>query len=254
MSLSADAILLLASKGLSIAEIAEVARANVEAPPVETKDDRARRLAAERKQRQRERHAESVTKRDISVTSEADDQSRQSVTKRDNVTESHAAPRARVEDNLLTTDTEPNLTTLNFDAPDRVTLDYLAGELERFGGLAMASKAIAPRLFDLSPILGLLKSGQGPPCDLWADVLPALQQAAAKAPKGSIKSWGYFVSRITEARDRRLQGAPATVTRLEPRHDQSAGPRSAKRASREDNHARALAGAQAAAAARAAVA
>jgi len=154
------------------------------------------------------------------------------------------------ENNLTTTVIEPNLTSPNYDAPDRAILDLLECQLTDAVGVALASKAGAPKLFDLSPILGLLRSGDGPPCDLQADVLPTLRAAAARSSPGSIKTWAYFTGAIREARDRRLTGAP--VIQINPQgqaHERAHAP-SQKRATREGNHARAFQGALAAAVAR----
>jgi hypothetical protein len=161
------------------------------------------------------------------------------------------APLARAtENNLTTTVIEPNLTSPNYDAPERATLDLLECQLTEAVGVALASKATAHKLFDLSPILGLLRSGDGPPCDLQADVLPTLRAAAARSSPGSIKTWAYFTGAIREARDRRLTGAP--VIQINPQgqtHERAHAP-SQKRATREGNHARAFQGALAAAVAR----
>lgn len=55
MSLTADAILLLAAKGFTVEEIADVARANAAPPAVKSKEDRKRELARERQARYAER-------------------------------------------------------------------------------------------------------------------------------------------------------------------------------------------------------
>jgi hypothetical protein len=60
----------------------------------------------------------------------------------------------------------------------------------------------------VAPILGLLRPGDGPACDLELDVIPAIMAASTKVRK-PVDRWDYFVPMIREARDRRLQGAPA---------------------------------------------
>ncbi len=236
MSLSADAIRLLASKGLSVEDIAQVAEANEDGPK--------RSANAERQARYRARKSgQTVTS---NVTRNADESVTSNVTERNNVTPLACA----TENNLTTTVIEPNLTSPNYDAPDRAILDLLECQLTDAVGVALASKAGAPKLFDLSPILGLLRSGDGPPCDLQADVLPTLRAAAARSSPGSIKTWAYFTGAIREARDRRLTGAP--VIQINPQgqtHERAHAP-SQKRATREGNHARAFQGALAAAVAR----
>lgn len=236
MSLSADAIRLLASKGLSVEDIAQVAEANEDGPK--------RSANAERQARYRARKSgQNVTS---NVTRNADENVTSNVTERNNVTPLACA----TENNLTTTVIEPNLTSPNYDAPERATLDLLECQLTEAVGVALASKATAHKLFDLSPILGLLRSGDGPPCDLQADVLPTLRAAAARSSPGSIKTWAYFTGAIREARDRRLTGAP--VIQINPQgqaHERAHAP-SQKRATREGNHARAFQGALAAAVAR----
>jgi hypothetical protein len=157
-----------------------------------------------------------------------------------NVTGRDQDAPAHVGDNKPTSEnnhTTPRFSASAFEKPTRETMDELHAQLAAALGPALASKAISPKLFDLSPILGLLRGGQGPPADLEADVLPTLKAAAARSSPGSIKTWAYFVPAIREARDRRLTGAPVVQMKPNERPDPSA-----KRQAREANYARAVAG------------
>lgn len=96
-------------------------------------------------------------------------------------------------------------------AIDKPFLDGLERELRAAAGVAL--NATSPSLLVLTPVLALLRPGQGPPCDTEADVLPTVRALAAKVKPGSVQTWGYFAGAIVEARDRRLSGAGAsTVT------------------------------------------
>lgn len=132
------------------------------------------------------------------------------------------APRACDKDITSNSVDRPNLTTLEArderdagaldwpetDKPSRTYLDQLEAALRRAGGAGL--QATAPNLCILGPILALGRSGNGPPCDLNADVLPVIAARCAKARPNSISQWGYFTEAIREARDRRLAGAPAS--------------------------------------------
>jgi uncharacterized protein YdaU (DUF1376 family) len=102
------------------------------------------------------------------------------------------------------TGTEENHTA-SADAIDKPFLDGLEASLRKAAGPAI--NAASPGLMIVAPILGLLRPGDGPACDLEADVLPALRSAAAKSRPGAAQTWAYFVPAIVEARDRRLSGA-----------------------------------------------
>lgn len=153
---------------------------------------------------------------------------------------------AHVGDNKPTSEnnklTSPRFSAGAFEKPTKADLDALDAQLAAALGSAMASKATSPKLFDLSPILGLLRGGQGPPADLDADVLPVLKAAAARSSPGSIRTWAYFVPAIREARDRRLSGAPIVqlVTANERPNNHSA------KTARDDRIGRMLGGAMAA--------
>lgn len=92
----------LSQTGLSLAQLTLVAElmaataAEAARGPEETKEARAKRLAAERQARKRA--GDSVTKRDSSVTGQEGTNTEDSVTERDIVTESHADTRAHVGD------------------------------------------------------------------------------------------------------------------------------------------------------------
>lgn len=142
-------------------------------------------------------------------------------------------PRARI-DNNPPTEGIPNLTTLDgadalvwpSEPPTKDELDRLEAAIRAAAGPALASEAVAPRLAVLGPILGLAKPGQGPPCDLHADVLPVIRARSAKARPGSVRSWDFYREAIIEARDRRLTGTP------EPRNDRPDRPQPNARAAR----------------------
>lgn len=125
------------------------------------------------------------------------------------------------------------------DPPSKADLDRLQTALREAAGAAL--NAAAPRLIDLSPILRLARQGKGPPCDLQADVLPTIRARSARAPPGTVKSWDFFRDAITEARDRRLSGAPAS----EPQHERP-NPRQDQPTARADRLGRSLAGLMAA--------
>jgi uncharacterized protein YdaU (DUF1376 family) len=103
---------------------------------------------------------------------------------------------------------------------DRASLDDLTAALRQAAGDAL--NAAAPKLHVVAPILALLRPGSGPAADLDLDVIPAIRAAAPKVPRpGYVTRWDYFVPMITEARDRRLQGAPALG---EPIPERATGP------------------------------
>ena len=219
MSLTADAMLFLASKGLSVQDIAEFLRLN-ETISVESKDDRRRRMDRERKRAAKPEIPQNSAENAESIAS---DHSANSTEIPQNSTE-NMTPLARVRDNITNSVDRPNLTTLHStnertvsgddvewppeSPPDRRYLDHLEGLLRHVGGKAL--NQTAPNLMILAPILALGATGNGPICDLYADILPTIAARCAKARQGSISQWGYFTEAIREARDRRLAGAPAT--------------------------------------------
>jgi hypothetical protein len=93
-----------------------------------------------------------------------------------------------------------------FSDLDRKAIAALEGQLREAAGAAL--NAASPRLAVVSPILALLRPGEGPAADLDMDVLPAIRAAAARVRR-PVGRWDYFVPMIAEARDRRLAGAPA---------------------------------------------
>lgn len=90
-------------------------------------------------------------------------------------------------------------------AIDRPFLDRLERDLREAGGKALI--AASPGLLVLAPILGLLRPGAGPPCDIEADVLPTIRALSAKARPSSVQTWAYFAAACVAARDLRLSGA-----------------------------------------------
>lgn len=89
-------------------------------------------------------------------------------------------------------------------APGRPELDQLEADLRQAAGPALG---VSPKLMVVAPILGLLRPGDGPSCDLEADVLPAIRACSSKAKPGSVQTWAYFQGAIIAARDERLAGA-----------------------------------------------
>lgn len=212
MSLSVRAIDALVAAGATAEMLAAAMKAEIAAE--EERKVSARLAAKLRKQKQRAK-----------VTDVTRDMAGRSVTECDiaghGVTQDAPAPvHTRGENNLSRLVDKPNLTTPNFasepdldwpdaDKPSRAYLDQLEGALLEAVGPALASAAVAPKVKVLAPILNLGRAGQGPPCDLQADVLPTIRARAARSAAGSIKSWDFFRDACLEARDRRLAGAPA---------------------------------------------
>lgn len=242
MPVSAETLGLLMAKGLSGADLLEVVAA-IDRDMNPSKDTAAERRRAYDRERKRKPSGGNPVETPVEV---------EVVAPVETPVEFHrkSAPLARAtENNLTTVVLEPNLTSPNYDAPERATLDLLECQLTEAVGVALASKATAHKLFDLSPILGLLRSGDGPPCDLQADVLPTLRAAAARSSPGSIKTWAYFTGAIREARDRRLTGAPQVEAQPQGKRYERPDA-STKRTARESNYSRAFEGAIAAAGAR----
>lgn len=205
-----DAMLFLASKGLSVEDIAEFLR--LDGPKSEEK---TRSSAAERQARYRAKRNGDVT-RDVtpSITRDVTEASL-SVTR-------DAPSCVRDKDINLTSVDRPNLTTLqcvseradadgiDWPPPEPAHgpyLDRLAAALRKAGGPALS--AISPNLISLAPILALGRAGKGAPCDLYADILPVIAARSSRSKPNSISTWGYFTEAIREARDQRLAGAPA---------------------------------------------
>jgi hypothetical protein len=245
MSLTAAAIRLLASKGLSATDIADIAEANATDKSVDNAAERRKAYDRERKAKARAEKSGGIpveVHMEVPVESPA---------------EIHRIPaesRARVRDNITNSVDIPNLTTLNsvservvsgddvewppVSPPDRRYLDRLGGLLRQVAGAAI--NQTAPNLMVLAPILALGAPGNGPICELYADILPTIAARCAKARPNSITQWGYFTEAIREARDRRLAGAPAAQEVFHERPD----PKSAKFERRQASHAADFAGSE----------
>jgi uncharacterized protein YdaU (DUF1376 family) len=117
---------------------------------------------------------------------------------------SQVEPRQSTEsDTDITDDDSASARFADWDGED---LDRLEGLLREAAGSAV--NATSATLCIVAPVLGLLRPGAGPACDLKLDVLPAIRAAAPKVRR-PVDRWDYFAPMIAEARDRRLQGAPA---------------------------------------------
>lgn len=232
MSLSADAMRLLAQMGLTLDEIIAVAEANAPGQAVETSADRRRRLDRERKRAARlsaenaDNSADKADNRPASASALSADNSAKSA-------EKSGQPRVRVEDNLLTTQ-EPRLS---------LSLDFARD----CAGEALANPAAAHGVMILRELI--LAEQQGCTLDEIGD---GIRQAAGwylgKHGPGSMKNWTLAAQMAREFRDKRLN--PPTVVvpldRPNERHDPAA-----KRTARHGNYARSLAGLEAVAVARA---
>lgn len=73
------------------------------------------------------------------------------------------------------------------------------------------SMAATPAAADYSPILRLMAPSEGEPCDLQADILPAIDFKVAQSHQTGkpIKAWSWIEERALQNRDRRLAGVPA---------------------------------------------
>jgi len=109
-----------------------------------------------------------------------------------------AAPRARVEDNNITTNLETTVSNHMID------LTVLSKRLLEAGGKALASPASRPNLLMVSAPLGWLNDG----ADLELDVLPAIRATAARATPGSITTWNYFAKPVAQAKTQRTASLP----------------------------------------------
>lgn len=116
------------------------------------------------------------------------------------------APLEKSREDETRQDTADDSARARFSDLDRDTVQSLEKQLREAAGASI--NVASPMLQIIAPILGLLRPGDGPACDLELDVLPAIRAAATRTrhPKDR---WDYFVPMIREARDRRLQGAPA---------------------------------------------
>ncbi len=113
-------------------------------------------------------------------------------------------------------------------------------------GDALASMATHPGVASLHT-LNVLLAGVSP-CDIEADILPAITSAAAwhraRAGRGSMTNWTLAVKMAIENRDRRLAGLPPPKEVSPDDRIASFDAPSAKRAAREANLARAWAGSE----------
>lgn len=125
-----------------------------------------------------------------------------------NATETPAYARASsdIRDQIPEKTTDDDSARARFSDIDRATITDLEKRLREAGGIGI--NTASPMLQVVAPILGLLRPGEGPACDLELDVIPAIMAASTKVRR-PVDRWDYFVPMIREARDRRLQGAPA---------------------------------------------
>lgn len=182
--------------------------------------ERSRSPGAARQAKYMEKKRQQASANDARDVSDVknDDGDGNDVSKRQQMT-----PLVRVRDITSNSVDRPNHTTLNradgraasddlewppVEPVDRRYLDRLEGLLRSTGGKGL--NQAAPNLMIVAPILALGRAGNGPACDLYADILPVIAARGGKASPGSIKAWDYFTEPIREARDRRLAGAPAS--------------------------------------------
>lgn len=208
----------LIADGLTAKQIGLVMRlvtasiAEATAAPTETPDERKKRISRETSARHRVSRNVTSASPNKPVT---------------NVTECHetspgdtnASPLAHVEDNpsrlvnpcdhtgLSASECASDIDWPESGRPSRAYLDRLESELRSAAGESL--NLASPNLLKLSPILALGREGQGPRCDLQADVLPTIRAVAARTPKDRITTWDYFRSAILSSRDQRLAGAGA---------------------------------------------
>lgn len=123
-----------------------------------------------------------------------------------NTMKRHETPRVESESEEIQNHTRP--ARANFRIPTSDDLAELDRLLSTAAGASLASRDDAPRLNDLSAMIGLLGPGAGPPCDLHAHVEPAIKAKAAQLAPGKVISWRFFVPAILEYRDACLAGAP----------------------------------------------
>lgn len=69
---------------------------------------------------------------------------------------------------------------------------------------AAANPAAAPALLSMAEPIRWIE-GQ---CDIDLDIIPTIKARAAKAPRGSIRTWSYFTQAIADARAKRLEPMP----------------------------------------------
>jgi hypothetical protein len=163
--------------------------------------------------------------RDYEDTTNADRQRRHRERKQ---LELEALRNGRVEERR-TDSNHTGLTRGNLKIPDGPALDELAALLAVAAGPALGDPARCPKLRDLSPILGLMGPGRGPPCDLHRHVLPAIRAKSAGLRDGSVVSWNFYNGVIPDYRDACERGAPPVTPIMETDHGRI-GPASARSA------------------------
>lgn len=209
MSINAAVIMKMVELGLQASDIAELCL-------VIEQSDRQTKEASPAALRQRKYRASVEARKAQDITS---DVTRDVI--RDATNDVTASRDARVRDITPTTETS-GISSAAFgrdenseiewpegDKPSRAYCEQLEAELRKAAGPSI--NAAAPMLQIVAPILALSRAGKGPPCDLQADVLPAIRACAAKTSPGHAERWDYFVPAIRQARDRRMAGAPAAA-------------------------------------------
>lgn len=219
MFLSADTLTYLMGLGLQGDKLVElVRRLDADAQAVAPVPDATREKKRERDRERYQRRIHGETAGELAGETEAESTAKPLA--ESGGQDARAPTYTGGENNLSRLVDKPNLTTPNDvgvpdldwpegDKPSRAYLDQLEAVLLDAVGPALASAAVAPKVKVLGPILALGRTGQGPPCDLQADVLPTIRARAAKAAPRSVKSWDFFRDACLEARDRRLSGAGA---------------------------------------------
>lgn len=98
------------------------------------------------------------------------------------------------------------------------SLQGARGEIDWMGVRAICLKAAEPVLdasatafLDVAPIRKLMMDAN--PCDLQHDILPAIQQVAARGSPTNMRSWRYFIPIALQKRDERLTPLPAPKER-----------------------------------------
>lgn len=89
--------------------------------------------------------------------------------------------------------------------PPRHDIENLSRRLMDAGGHGLANPAGAAGLLSMATPMMWLDQG----CDLERDILPTITARAATRPRGSIRSWDFFTTPISEAKAKRERGLPA---------------------------------------------
>lgn len=196
MSLSADAIAVLAAKGLSIEDIVDVARAN-ESKPADALEKR-RQYDRERKRKARVSTGNPPDKADKTNAEVSADST-------GNPPEIHRTPRARVGDNLLTTEGPCKPAAAAFaregdDWPDGDNL-HLAKQLASMAGPGLAELTKSPSLVTST---GEIHRWRMAGCSWALDVIPTVQGRTMSPRSRPIQSWGVLSPDVLMAREKRL--------------------------------------------------